>query len=272
MQKHKIKYKKLLKKEYKKYIITLINSKEKVKDMSRNSYYKGDTTIRETIKEYFGILTIKDKIIVGVLAVILVLVFILVQKLVSLSIIVGKTKQYEKLPNAYQEINNDVSDNIKKYQIYKKDDKVKSVSISRRNAKVTKYYSNNEVKTYTDSGSNKTSSISSGITNDDKITVNFLGNTALADMITDVFVVKLTSENVEGIDCHVLSGIKSNNAYYVQEDVENIKLYIQKSTNLPMKIVEELKNGKIRVTTYKYEFNVVTEKDIREPGRVGYNR
>lgn len=241
--------------------------------MSRNSYYyKGDTTIRETIKGYFSILTIKDKIIIAILAVILIFVFIMVQKLVSLSIIVGKTKQYEKMPNAYQEINNDVSDNIKRYQIYKKDDKVKSVSITRRNAKVTKYYSNNEVKTYTDNGGNKTSSISSGITNDDNITVNFLGNTALSDMITDVFAIKLTNENTEGIDCHVLSGIKSNNAYYVQDDVENIKLYIQKSTNLPVKIIEELKNDKIRVTTYKYEFNVVTDKDMREPGGVGYNR
>lgn len=231
--------------------------------MGKNSYYYGgNTNVREAVKEYFKILTVKDKVVVSILLVILVFVFIMVQKLVTLSIIVGRTKQYERMPNAYQEITNDVSNEIKKFEIFKKDDKVKTVSTTRRNSKTVKYYDSNRVNTVEEDGTSRSLSTR----NVANITTNFLGSTTLGDMITDCFKFKLDTEQVENVDCYVISGIQSNEAFYVEDDVEKVKLYLAKKTDLPVKIVEELHNGKIRITSYKYEFDVVTDKDVTIQG------
>ena len=231
--------------------------------MGKNRYYYGgSTTIRETIKSYIQALTVKDKIVVSILLVILVLVFLVVQKLVTLSMIVGRTKQYERMPNAYQEITNDVSNEIKKLEIFKKDDRIKTISTSRRNSKVVKYYDNNKVSTYESDGTSRTTSAR----NIENITVNFLGPTKLSDMIIDCFKLKLDNEKVDISDCYVISGIQSNEAYYVEEDVENVKLYLEKKTGLPLKIVEQLRNGKIKITLFKYEFDIVTDRDVAVQG------
>lgn len=231
--------------------------------MGKNSYYYGGSTnIREAAKAYFQMLTIKDKVVVSILLVILVLVFIMVQKLVTLSMIVGRTKQYERMPNAYQEIINDVSNEIKKYEIFKKDEKVKTVATTRRNSKTVKYYDNNKVNTVEEDGTSRTLT-TKNIAN---ITTNFFGPTTLADMITDCFKFKLDTEQVETLECYVISGIQSSDAFYVEDDVEKVKLYIAKKTDLPVKIVEELQNGKIRITSYRYEFDVVTDKDVAMQG------
>lgn len=231
--------------------------------MGKNSYYYGGSTnIREAAKAYFQMLTIKDKVVVSILLVILVLVFIMVQKLVTLSMIVGRTKQYERMPNAYQEIINDVSNEIKKYEIFKKDEKVKTVATTRRNSKTVKYYDNNKVNTVEEDGTSRTLT-TKNIAN---ITTNFFGPTTLGDMITDCFKFKLDTEQVETSECYVISGIQSSDAFYVEDDVEKVKLYIAKKTDLPVKIVEELQNGKIRITSYRYEFDVVTDKDVAMQG------
>ncbi len=231
--------------------------------MGKNSYYYGgNTNIREAVKGYFQVLTPKDKIIVSILLVVLVIVFLVVQKLVTLSIIVGRTKQYERMPNAYQEITNDVSNEIKKHEIFKKDDKVKTISTTRRNSKTVKYYDSNRVSTLEEDGTSRSLS-TKNIAN---ITTNFLGPTTLGDMITDCFKFKLNTEQVETVDCYVISGIQSSDVFYVEDDVKNVKLYLAKKTDLPVKIVEELHNGKIRVTSYRYEFDVVTDKDVLMQG------
>lgn len=231
--------------------------------MGKNSYYYGgNTSVKEAIKEYFKILTVKDKVVVSILLVILVFVFIMVQKLVTLSIIVGRTKQYERMPNAYQEITNDVSSEIKKHEIFKKDEKVKTISTTRRNSKTVKYYDGSRVSTVEDDGTNRSIATKNMI----NITTNFIGPTTLADMITDCFKFKLDTEKVDNLDCYVITGIQSNEAYYVEDDVEKVKLYIAKKTDLPVKIVEELQNGKIRITSYRYEFDVVTDKDVSIQG------
>lgn len=231
--------------------------------MGKNSYYYGgNINIKEAVKSYFQVLTVKDKVILSILLVILVVVFLIVQKLVILSMIVGRTKQYETMPNAYQEITNDVTNEIKRYEIFKKDEKVKTISTSRRNSKTIKYYDSNKVSTYENDGTSRTLSTKNIV----NITTNFLGQTALADMIVDCFKLKLDTEKVDAIDCYVIEGIESNEAYYVEDDVEKVKLYIEKNSDLPVKIVEELKNGKIRITSYKYEFDTVTDKDVTMQG------
>ena len=217
--------------------------------MGKNSYYYGgNTNIREAIKSYFKLLTVKDKVVVSILLVVLVIVFLVVQKLVTLSIIVGRTKQYERMPNAYQEITNDVSNEIKKHEIFKKDEKVKTISTTRRNSKTVKYYDSNRVNTVEDDGTSR----SLATRNIANITTNFIGPTTLGDLITDCFRFKLDTEKVDTADCYVISGIQSNDAFYVEEDVKNVKLYLAKKTDLPVKIVEELNNGKLRVTSYHH--------------------
>ena len=227
--------------------------------MGKNSYYYGgNTNIREAVKGYFQALTLKDKVVISILLIILIVVFLVVQKLVTLSIIVGRTKQYERMPNAYQEITNDVTNEIKKHEIFKKDDKVKTVSTTRRNSKTIKYYDSNRVNTVEEDGTSK----SLATKNIAKITTNFFGSTTLGDMITDCFKFKMDTEQVESTDCYVITGIQSSEAFYVEDDVKTVKLYLAKKTVLPVKIVEELNNGKIRVTSYRYEFDVVTDRDV----------
>ena len=59
---------------------------------------------------------------------------------------------------------------------------------------------------------------------------------------------------------------KSGRGAYYRPEKRAVKLYIGKVSNLPVKIVEELQNGKIRITSYKYEFDTVTDKDVTAQG------
>ena len=213
---------------------------------------------------------LRDRIILAFLMVILVLVIIVIRKSIILSSIIGKANKLEKEVNAYQQITNDVTDSIKSYQIYKKGDKVKVITITRKNTKVVKYATTSLVKTYIDSGNNKTVSTynneSETITN---ITVNYIGTTSVWDTINQAIVSSIKTEKVDGIPCYIITGIEDKQLLQ-DEGIKNVKLYVEKESGLPVKKVYEMESGEDKVISYEYEFGIVTDQDMKEPGITQY--
>lgn len=219
------------------------------------------------IKEW---IPLRDRIILCFLVIILILVLIVVYKSILLSSIVGKAHKYEQEENAYQQITNDVTDSIKSYQIYKKGDKVKTITITRKNTKVVQYSTTSVVKTYVDSGKNKTVSTNNNesetITN---ITVNYIGTTSVWEIINQAIVSSISSEKVDGISCYVITGTEDKQLLEDQ-GIKSVKLYVEKDSGLPMKKVYDMESGEQKVTSYEYEFGIVTDKDMKEPGITQY--
>ena len=72
--------------------------------------------------------------------------------------------------------------------------------------------------------------------------------------------------------CYELSSLYNSNFMY-SENKKEIKAYIEKDTGLPIKLIEVVnENGKNveNVTTYKYQFNIVTDEDMQEPNNQEY--
>lgn len=52
-----------------------------------------------------------------------------------------------------------------------------------------------------------------------------------------------------------------------------MKAYVEKDSGLPIKLIEIINNNGEnieKVITYKYEFNIVTDEDIKEPNSQEY--
>ena len=92
--------------------------------------------------------------------------------------------------------------------------------------------------------------------------LDFVNNERLLNSIF----ISISSEDVDGVDCYVLNG-KMRNVLY-KDGSKSYKVYLEKDTGLVKQIIEEYeKNGQLKkaVSKYRYEFNCVTDTDLRAP-------
>ena len=78
---------------------------------------------------------------------------------------------------------------------------------------------------------------------------------------------------MDGKECYEISTMYNPN-YIYDENSKDLKIYIEKDTGLPVKVVETIEeNGeKIQNTiAYEYAFDCVTDEDIAEPEDRSYN-
>ena len=50
-----------------------------------------------------------------------------------------------------------------------------------------------------------------------------------------------------------------------EEGIRNVKLYIDKSTGLPVQRVEENEDGSSNTIRFDFAFNTVTDRDVKRP-------
>ena len=228
----------------------------------------GNNSFKRMMMEINQWISLKDKIIVSALLVVLVIVAVLMYKSMLLGSVIGKAKKYEAQSNAYQEINNDVSESVKTYKIYKKGDKIKTITITRKNTKVTTYSTASSETTYIDSNNDKVMS-TSDTKSINNITVNYIGASSTWDILGDALVASIKTEKVDGIVCYVIAGTESKETL-ASQGIKEVKLYIEKDTGLPVKKVCIMTTGEEKVTTYEYQFGVVTDQDMKQPGVTQY--
>ena len=80
-------------------------------------------------------------------------------------------------------------------------------------------------------------------------------------------------KKIAGKECYEISTMYNPN-YIYDENSKDLKIYIEKDSGLPVKVVETIEeNGeKIQNTiAYEYAFDCVTDEDIAEPEDRSYN-
>lgn len=212
-------------------------------------------------------LTKKEIIPLVLLFIILILIAIIVYKSIIISIMIGKAKTYENYINAYQQIAIEDNGKLQIYQIYKKGDNIKVITLQ-NNKKVMQYSNNNVVKTYTDDGRNKTLNTYIGEGTYNSITVNYIRSETIWEIINDAIISNIKAVELDGIDCYVISGLPDGNVS--DENIKSVKLYIEKQTGIPVQKIEERNDGSKITTTYTYKFDAVSNKDMIEPGAAEY--
>lgn len=108
------------------------------------------------------------------------------------------------------------------------------------------------------------------------VIVNFVDYTTFStffEKLHDVFTTKITTSIVDGKECYLFSSL-SHTQYVYGKNTTDLKMYIDKETGLPIKVIEtsKLEDGTKteKITDYKFEFNNLSEEDLKEPNNADY--
>lgn len=74
---------------------------------------------------------------------------------------------------------------------------------------------------------------------------------------------KITTTKVNGKECYLIES--SSEPFITYSQIETVQLYIEKETGLPIQVVNYDKKNEKTVHFYKYEFDNVTDENLKEP-------
>ena len=202
------------------------------------------------------------KWILLILFVILIIVITLItRKMIIISNLQNKISQYKESSNYYAKILAYFEESKEITECYVKEDSYLSTIIHNNTGKVVEYCDGKIVNTYIDTIDGEKILEVNGVP--DKILVaDYLAN---IDKFKSIFI-SIKSEKYNEQDC-----------YYIEfsQNTDKIGVYINKETGLPMKACNGMStnsNGEKfdNFIEYQYEFDVVTNEDIKEPDITGY--
>lgn len=206
----------------------------------------------------------KDIIEVILLIIILAFILVIIQKTLIISSMIGKAKKFEESQNVCERITFNDSNTVKSYNIYKKGNKVKNIIYTRKSGKITNYAELNDDFSYTTEGeTNKETEEYKGRIID--ATVNYFLADTIWDVINDALICKIGTETVaDGTKCYVFENMYDHQKLK-EEGIKNVKLYIDRSTGLPVQRVEKNEDGTTNTIEFKFVFNTVTDRDVKNP-------
>ncbi len=207
------------------------------------------------------------------LTLIIVVILIFLVLLILLINVARKTYILSKIINTSQEVSQ--SENYywnlklegKELSTYRKGEK--ALTIITEDSIKTTYFKNGETSNiYTESSEGKTAKLN------EKTVSGFIEIPVLLtkDGIEPIFInamqCKISDVTEDGKECYLIES--SANDFIIHSSIEKTQLYIDKETGLTVKLVEYDNNGKLFTTNYKYEFNTVTDEDLKEPNINNY--
>lgn len=210
--------------------------------------------------------SLKNGILWVVLAVIVIFVIITLTKIIILTRMQNKIEQYLDSENYHAKMVSYQGDKILVYETYKKNAKyLATVDIFQKdNTKRAVTYSNGTTNNvYIEANGEKVVQLNTqgGI----------LAQTIYSDVYTDNFAETLImalcssikSTECNGKDCYYIKNVISSNIVGTGRDV-----YIDKQTGLLVRTNGGVTGSDVNVDVindYSYEFNIVTDNDIKEP-------
>lgn len=233
----------------------------------------------------------KLKIVLVVIAIIVcILIAIVARRAIILSKIDKKVTELENNSNNFY-IKNTYKDE-KNYtaiiERYIKDDVSKLVvgktTLDGKNAKITEITYPEKRKMFTEVNGIKVMNVynekaavrGSHIEKETERSYTTLSNPgysmAINELIMNAIVTSIKSARIDGKDCYELSSTMNSNFLY-DTNTTKMSIYVEKETGLTTKIVEEVnENGEIKqvLKDFEYQFNNVTDEDIREPDNSEY--
>lgn len=226
------------------------------------------------------------KILIIILIILLIFIISILRKTIILSNIDNKVSNLE---NSNNNIYAEISSEDYKLKKYIKND-VEKLVIERTDengefSKIIQYTYPDQRKVYTEKEGIKEMNIynevasvrgshieNSGVASSYTSIINFAYNSNIFEKIVDSIVTNIKSVEIEGKKCYELTS-KYNSNFIYSENTEEMKSYIEKDSGVPIKLIEIINNNGEnieKVTTYKYQFNIVTDEDIKEPNSQEY--
>lgn len=208
-------------------------------------------------------------VIIPIVIIILILILIVLRKIVIFNEIKRKAEQYEQYNNIYCKTESEISTiekyilgNSNKIVVKYKDKPVTSIQITHgKEQNMYQFYETSKKVTITNTLTGTSEKV--------PIITNYANTKTFMDKI---FKSKISIEKIEEKKYYVIDSL-TNEDFLHLNNVVSRKVYIEKETGLPYRIVEITKgednNKKEHIVNIKYEFNV--SKDIfEEPDMTGY--
>ena len=227
----------------------------------------------------------KKKIVIIILLLTLIpfLIFagLVGRKMIILSSLDKKVSKYKTYPNMYNEMVSDANSDTIKLQtakVYIKDGIIKHIlEIEKYDGTkniITQVTSQDERKVFIDNAGVKNVGIYREQREESMVILisNYVKSDTFGEELSNSITAKITTQEIDGKVCYAISSIKNSNFLYA-EGTEEMVVYIEKDTGLPIKRVEVLnKDGERKefVSNYKYEFDSVTDEDMKEPDMQEY--
>lgn len=145
--------------------------------------------------------------------------------------------------------------------VYRKVEKAIMV-MQTENGKVTFFKNGDTLNTYNESQYEKTA-----ILNEKKELYNInlpcvINQENIKPVILNAMNSKIKSTTVDGKECYLIES--SSEAFIMHASVEKMQIFIEKETGLAIKVIE-YDNQEETTISYKYEFDKVTDEDLKEP-------
>lgn len=221
----------------------------------------------------------KMKLWKKVLIIIVILLFLFIlftaRKMMILFSLNKKVLAYDNATNLHTktDFSNNSTSQFSTIEHFFKDDVIKQVVVSKDNTRqLIQVTTPNERRNYTISGENKTLNIY----HQDNSMVhlsrasNFTGSSSLPECFFTAITSRIYTEDLNQDPHYVIESSSSNN-FVLAGDIQKAKAYIHKETGLTTKLVAFAKqeDGSIEEfsISYHYDFNSVTEEDMKEPDR-----
>ena len=237
------------------------------KDLNLNST-KIDKREVKYIKKYSK----KMKILKTVL-ILIVLIFIAIvgRNMIIFSRLQNKISKYSESTNYYVKTLTYEGETNMTVQCYVKGDKY-LLNMTRRNeegaiTKLTNYFNGTTSNTYMESGNEKIALLNSNGLPSKTSVVNYIDTNNFWQLLLMSVFSSAKSVECNGRDCYYIGKSFSPNILFAEG---KNGVYIDKETGLPIRAFNGTvvnNNGDIFdiIVDYKYEFNTVTEEDLKEP-------
>ena len=212
------------------------------------------------------------KILIIIAILLIIFIIIVSRKVLILNSFNDKISKYENSTNAYSKVTINLEDSrITQIETYLKDDVIKTIARFKNadnlDSTVIQFEYPDVMKTYIEDGDKKTFSSYKNEVIERNIIINYASYNNIFELIYNSIVSRIYTYTLDEKECYVIESTANSNFLY-DEDVINVKVYIEKDTGLCLKMVEEYdKNNEIKEyeTLREYKFDSITDEDMKEP-------
>lgn len=212
------------------------------------------------------------KILIIIAILLIIFIIIVSRKVLILNSLNDKISKYENSTNAYSKVTINLEDSrITQIETYLKDDVIKTIARFKNadnlDSTVIQFEYPDVMKTYIEDGDKKTFSSYKNEVIERNIIINYASYNNIFELIYNSIVSRIYTYTLDEKECYVIESTANSNFLY-DEDVINVKVYIEKDTGLCLKMVEEYdKNNEIKEyeTLREYKFDSITDEDMKEP-------
>ena len=260
----------LTNKETNKYIEEHLNECEECKKIFENMQkeIKINTNKRDTREiKYIKKFNNRLKILKMILAIILIVFIVFIgSKFIIIKSMQSKIKKYKDITNFHTTINTYKGETLELSNIYYKDGKFLT-NIKSLNGKDIRQemINTSEGNLYITSGEDKVAVLGGMIIKTSDTVYNYLETENIAQLIINLLTSNISSVKCNDKDCYKIDNFKSPDILYQEQ---GLCVYIDKNTGLLVRAEMGERVGKdvfTIVIDYSYEFNTVTDDDLKEP-------